>query len=208
MFEELLTRVVGPCRDVLDAVLLTGDMSTDGNRSDMIYAAQQIKRLVEKLAVPNQSVEAALDRVFLVPGNHDRYLGHWKRAGGTEFDRWFGRYWPPDKRRATTACPRYGACEASSETLFVISADLSLARTRHATGKWRGGHLGQGKVYPETIQELEAASQPQARKYQPTVDPRGRRAAAACRSSCGRPSFGRSIFLRAERQGLFTRLSG
>ncbi len=81
LFEQLLTHVVGPCRGVLDAVLLTGDMASDGKPRDMIHAARQINKLVTTLAVPAGNVAAAIDRVFLVPGNHDRYLGRWRRAG-------------------------------------------------------------------------------------------------------------------------------
>jgi 3',5'-cyclic AMP phosphodiesterase CpdA len=91
--------------------------------------------------------------VFLLPGNHDRYEGLLKRAGGTRFFGYFSeKYWP-----STARVRAYPLLELDGERLAVVGADLCLTNTLLDAGWRRGGKwawLGQGRAHPAVLRAM------------------------------------------------------
>ena len=84
---------------------------------------------------------------MLLPGNHDRFDGWLKNAGGQHFDQIFQSYWPRDKR------VNLSVLELEEEKLAIIAADFTLAHNKQADEtSW--GYLGQGKVHRDVVKAL------------------------------------------------------
>lgn len=126
----------------LDAILITGDLSSKGRQDDLEKTVDFIQKL-EKLGKP----------VFVLPGNHDRY--NWVdlvpfSPGGTLFDSFLKNHWKEGKGGVQI----YSLKKSSKNTaLYTICADFSLANKKDADSSW--GFLGQGKVYEERLAVLE-----------------------------------------------------
>ncbi|MGE3821041.1 MAG: metallophosphoesterase [Isosphaeraceae bacterium] len=188
IYRCLLDEVVSPCREVLDAVLVTGDLATDGRAADLAWAEFQIAELVKKLAGPRLTREGltqSRDRVLIMPGNHDRYDGWFGRAGGTRFERVFTRFWPETpqppvvqdrwrrfrelKRRVFSPGRRprrtqtwllecEGPSEGSSPDRLAIVAADFTLQRSRDASKTPMAHLGQGKAYLHVIDQLKHAT--------------------------------------------------
>jgi Calcineurin-like phosphoesterase len=156
--------------DVLDAIILTGDIATTGARSDLETArryfdpAREMDVAVSKLAspvggaplprrlaksIPLTLGDVELDR-HLLPGNHDRYDTQHPFCipGCTDFDAVFSGYWRPSARVQTLRVDE----KPGSFPLVVIAADLCLPKGDSGDGLF--AHLGQGRVEEAVLDSL------------------------------------------------------
>jgi len=134
-------------RNVIDAIIITGDLATTGNRDDLDEAFNfvdgSVGGRVPWLDSRNKpTLQGARRPIVLIPGNHDRFKGLWCKPGGDEFDKVFKKYWSVGQS-AQILC----LLPANSPELVIIGADFTLRHKTHAQG--RGGMWGQGKVYPK-----------------------------------------------------------
>lgn len=150
-----LARLAYHRRQSLDAVLLSGDLATTGNTSDLDKAFAFVDLPATSLwwtANCKPTLQGSGLPVFLIPGNHDRFTGRWHLPGGKEFDQIFRKYWHPSQCVQTL-----GALSKQNSFLALIGADLTLRHKSHARG--RLGKWGQGKVYRGPLAELERCTQ-------------------------------------------------
>ena len=142
----------------LDALLITGDLATTGDDHDLDVAWRLVEAPGQSPSAPwltaeEQPTLAAREKpIFLMPGNHDRFDGVVKRAGGTSFFGYFSpKYWP-----AADRVKSYPVLERDGERLAIIAADLCLAGNTDAS--WRVGGffawLGQGRAYASVLAAL------------------------------------------------------
>ena len=145
--------------DKLDAVLLTGDISTTGSIEDLEKAREFIQDPVEPgLGWQNKFGEARLRDlkapVWILPGNHDRYMTTPIpfSPGGDSFDRIFNAEWQgPGKK--------YQPIKKAGLTVTVIAADFCLRTWLESDGMT--GWIGQGKVHADEgdiLDQLEDAT--------------------------------------------------
>jgi 3',5'-cyclic AMP phosphodiesterase CpdA len=123
----------------IDAIIVTGDLATTGEMSDLLIAKNWLDEL------------APFTPVAVMPGNHDRFQGESTlyQPGCSNFDTLF-RSW---------------TCGQGVQTLWsgggvtVIGADLSL-QAGDQGDEFLVGHLGRGRVHEETIEALHEQSWP------------------------------------------------
>jgi hypothetical protein len=116
---------------ILDGILITGDISTSGDKDDLKEAFD----IVDGIPGSNHPLLGALTSnrhfpfdfpndvpVFLLPGNHDRYYTDKKlyRPGSTDFHETFSKFWM--KNQNVKLCP----IEKGSIRVGLVLADFSL----------------------------------------------------------------------------------
>lgn len=145
-------------KDLLDGVLLTGDIATTGSTKDLKRAFDFINAPSDprhlSLSVSKEPTLHGIAPLWLLPGNHDRYNTSYRYGyvpGGDEFDRVFRSKWQGRVKR-------FGSIPKLGLTVTVIAADLNLKEyTHHDRGF---GWLAQGRAYPEILDQLEAETKP------------------------------------------------
>src|SRR5947209_5302025 len=100
--DNILARLV-ESRDLLDAVLITGDLATTGEQEDLGRAREFIDSL-RRLAqtAPPGGGPPRQPKIIVLPGNHDRFHGKPKWAGCGRFDTTFAGEWQPVQQVALT----------------------------------------------------------------------------------------------------------
>ena len=152
-------------RKTIDAMIITGDLATTGNLTDLQAAYEFLTApagqrsyltavgeptLSEWMGPPiNPNQRQLLD---ILPGNHDRYRpGLRCLPGGTVFDARFSpALWVSGTRVQAGLAKR-----KNDVVLHVVKADFALSRWYH--GKffyYLPGWYGQGRVYEEVLEEL------------------------------------------------------
>jgi 3',5'-cyclic AMP phosphodiesterase CpdA len=151
-----------------DAVVISGDLATTGNHSDLASALEFVESPVGDSPWTNADGRATLrgavrlENIGILPGNHDRFRGLLLRPNDREFDRIFSRYWPHDRGVEVLVVLAGG-----DEHLAIVGADFSLHRAKDAKGPL--GHLGQGRVNPTTLMELVAETRRVREEYERTA---------------------------------------
>lgn len=143
----------------LDGIIITGDLATTGDQQDLQRAHDFIHE-PHSPSVVYQAVggEPTLNnpsnvRVYLIPGNHDRFDGGMLQPGGTEFDTLFksaGKaVWPVGQGAYLIDVLSKGGAK-----LALIGGDLSL---RSASGFVSPAHMwGAGRAYADVVDEMVA----------------------------------------------------
>lgn len=124
-------------KNKLDSILITGDISSAGLRSDFKKAIA----FIEKLEEHGKSV-------ILLPGNHDRFQYGWF-PGSKRFDKFFKKYWSAGAR----GIQECSLTNENGEKLVILATDFTLESKKDATSK--KGVLGQGKVNENQLIDLE-----------------------------------------------------
>jgi len=110
----------------LDLILISGDISTTGTRSDLVVAKEFITATPARgwLSERNfPTLVAANVPIALLPGNHDRF----RRAsfpfgtGGTEFDEQFNEHWWVGQNASLL-----GLLKKDSDWIAFVGADFTL----------------------------------------------------------------------------------
>lgn len=155
-------------RNAFDAVLVSGDLATTGDRTDLVAAYQLYTAAAANSVVaitpagePTLVHWANSGTLDLLPGNHDRFRSraHLYRAGGRVFDQVFD----PKKGMSFWSAKQGVAhgvsiCRGAS-VLHIVKADFTLHRGD--SGKWfymLPGWLGQGRVEQTVLDDLVAAT--------------------------------------------------
>jgi DNA repair exonuclease SbcCD nuclease subunit len=139
-------------RKTVDAFILSGDLADDGETRNLEAALSFIDEPARSSSTFLTSDEFPTlhdpDRtegsLFITPGNHDRFRGPARLAGGTVFDAIFGSYWK--KGLGGVQCL---TLFKSGANLSLLSADMCLKTAGASTKAW-----GQGKAYRETVEAL------------------------------------------------------
>ena len=144
-------------RDGLDAVVITGDLATTGINIDLQPAERYVAEPCSSKWLTSRqtsSLASAGLPIFVLPGNHDRYLDDVGRSGGTEFDRTFAIQWPTGARVHT----RRLRSPDDAEKLGIVLVDFCLRRDADAKRPTRMNRYGRGRVYPSIVRELVSAT--------------------------------------------------
>jgi uncharacterized protein YidB (DUF937 family) len=88
-------------REQIDLILLTGDLADDGDPRNLEEALSFIftdathewKVTTASGYQPTLNCNCGVPPIFLMPGNHDRFMGAGRLPGGTAFDTTFKPYW-------------------------------------------------------------------------------------------------------------------
>lgn len=176
---EAVARFAYLQRDRFDFLLVTGDLATTGKEADLRLAFDLVHGPPSTAPLPSQpylwapwlsetgfpTLGAAGRPVALLPGNHDRFRGIFKRARGTQFDATFSLFWRPDPVQTLIVLDK------DEERLAVIAADFCLAANSDAdkTVGGRFAYLGQGRAYRDRIAALEQETTDQRRKWAPVA---------------------------------------
>ena len=138
--DTLKYSIIHHWKDKIDAVLISGDLTCLGLDKDLKKAYRWIDE-VNKV-VPT----------VLLPGNHDRYeFDVFAYPASIEFDNVFHQYWERNKKVQVFHLPR-----TTAPLLSVICSDFTLKNK--SDSMYVFGRYGQGKVYPEILDELENAT--------------------------------------------------
>jgi 3',5'-cyclic AMP phosphodiesterase CpdA len=153
----------------LDAILITGDLATTGNNTDLQLARNFFAGVVPDTWHPSQEkLPSLLDdediQLITLPGNHDRYEGVLLQPLSNHFEKHFGMFWDFEREHAFGLAPsnrdtgrvRISTLILEDTALVVLTADLTLETTHQGEGNV--GWLGQGRVHRPVIEELIKAT--------------------------------------------------
>jgi Calcineurin-like phosphoesterase len=141
-------------RDSVDLLLLSGDLADDGESRNLETALDFMEGVPAAVGspfaangLPTLGYSTSLDQrsLFVLPGNHDRFVGIFRAPGGTQFDAVFASHW----RRGI--CGVQSVCiHKSGETLALVGADFCFRSMRSPPRNvW-----GQGLAEQSTIDAL------------------------------------------------------
>ena len=142
-------------REYIDAIVITGDIATTGSTVDLMAGYRLITAQPDRIPYLTADGEGTLNLpdvpIFILPGNHDRYVPTKRKysltAGGREFHRIFSRWWKADVEV-------YKAKSGNYE-LGVLAADFSLQDASHASFLSMWNKWAQGRIYPQILTTLE-----------------------------------------------------
>lgn len=163
-------------RAQVDVFLVTGDLATTGNASDLKRAQQfftektseDLKWLSSNKSDTTLSPSVRPERVVMIPGNHDRFhsLTHLPPygPGNRAFEDHFGLFWPSTARVNRKIFGR----NSEVERLIVIAADFTLREpTLRQINTF--GYLGEGDVDDITLTQLKSATRQTKKSYPSAV---------------------------------------
>lgn len=144
----------------LDAILLGGNLAATGSEGDVARAREFVAGTGATGEVPwltdrgHPTLGGALEprRIFVLPGNHDRYQNATTPIGGRAFDRVFADSW-----MAGQGAQLYPTLVKDRRALQVVGLDLSLRSAADASST--AGAFGQGRCYQETVTAARHLSQ-------------------------------------------------
>ncbi len=153
----------------LDAVLVTGDLATTGDKSDLKLARDFFAGNVPLEWNPlSKSLPSLLtDSEYLLvslPGNHDRYEGITHQPISKQFESHFGTMWDFERKapfdafqiNSASGRVRVTSLELDDSILIILMADFTLEDSHSGAGNI--GYLGQGRVTTVVLDELTRAT--------------------------------------------------
>jgi hypothetical protein len=143
----------------LDGIIITGDLATTGGHAD-VKAASTVLLGPHSSSVPWWTADGTptLDnphnlKMYLIPGNHDRYDGPMMLPGGKEFDTFFGSSgnaeWPVGQ-----FAHKFGVLPKGGVSLGIVGGDLSLRDSLHINPLNPTQVWGTGRAYRDVIDEM------------------------------------------------------
>jgi 3',5'-cyclic AMP phosphodiesterase CpdA len=155
-------------RQAFDALVITGDLATTGDRHDLKAAYDLFSAPAHGLTCLTSSGQPTLDywskrkALDLLPGNHDRYraASNFYRPGGRVFDKVFCPPGRPSFWCVGQSVDLGISVLRGNARLQIFKADFTLPR--HDRGKLfcgLPGWLGQGRVRPALLARLAAQTQ-------------------------------------------------
>jgi predicted phosphodiesterase len=167
---ERFARFIEANESSIDLLVLTGDLATTGQSTDLEEAKRWLtvdSTWLSRLRMDKQMPPVRKGvNTLLMPGNHDRYKDGVGSAGGLLFDQLFRDYWP--KLPSMTNRVSWEAI-GSGESLIVVAADFSL-RSNHDIGvkeyKRFSRLLGRGYCHQDVLLELVNTTEQLKKKYQ------------------------------------------
>lgn len=134
----------------LHAIVLGGDLAATGSEGDLARAREFVDGKpgrVPWLTDRGQPTLGGLPdpaRIFVLPGNHDRYATATTPTGGRTFDRIFADRWV-----AGQGAQLYPTLLGDGKAVQVVGIDLTLRSPDDATSS--RGAFGQGRCYQEPL---------------------------------------------------------
>lgn len=156
-----------------DALIVTGDLATTGERDDLAIAHEYFLGIYPSDWMPYPASGPNLlknedDAVLTLPGNHDRYQGVALLPASKDYEGYFGPCWDFMREYAYDLCSpvaksRTKVCllHKDDACLAVVMADLSLDDAN--SGEGAKGYIGQGRVTLRRLGEMISATE-QVRK--------------------------------------------
>lgn len=157
--------------DELDLLIVSGDLATTGLQDDLAAAHRFLESSPDVAFYRNPgpgetpysadlaTLEGIATHQFYVPGNHDRYMNNHFVPGSTLFDTVFSARLGTMKNGVQSILltkagnPGHGN-SAQPERLAIIGADGCLRDSNDASTPTQLFMKGQGRLYPDTLQEL------------------------------------------------------
>lgn len=165
---SFLAKFIYQRKEMLDAIIITGDIATTGKVDDL----NEAKYILSYEPYSNSDFNAPYIRpdesetpiingnenipIILLPGNHDRYeIENFvltpMTPGGTNFFEIFRDFWKDEVVNSFTL-------EKENTALGVIAADFSLIDFKDATTPQYLTRWAEGKIYPHILEELISRS--------------------------------------------------
>lgn len=140
--------------DPFNLILVSGDVATTGSSADLNRAYEFFNTSPVGRGFVNAKKEATLGRwrekVFLLPGNHDRFSApRWFLPGNAAFDAVFNAFWS-----AGQGAQRLGRFSIGSRDLVLIAADFTRISSDYDRLLDPFGHIGTGRVYTDRLEAL------------------------------------------------------
>lgn len=142
----------------LDAILLGGDLAATGSEGDLSRAKEFVDGTpgaVPWLTDRGQPTLGGLPdpgRIFVLPGNHDRYATATTPTGGRAFDRVFAHRWV-----AGQGAQLYPTLLKEGKAVQVVGIDLTLQSP--GDGSSSRAAFGQGRCYQEPLRAARHLSE-------------------------------------------------
>lgn len=136
----------------VDALVISGDLADDGDMLNLETAREFLEgvpiipgEVFTVGEVPTLTGFNPARARFILPGNHDRFIGTRRLPGGTAFDTVFSKYWHKGVGGVQSLLMR-----KSGGSLGLVAADFCLQSTRAPVSfAW-----GEGAVTPNTLASL------------------------------------------------------
>jgi Calcineurin-like phosphoesterase len=142
-----------------DLLVASGDIATIGTKRS-IDAAREFVSSPYRAAYLTSKHAPTLGgnkrRIFLLPGNHDRFKNLFGATGARYFDEAFKKYWPENRSVSSRVLGKNG------DAVALVSGDFCLQSDDDAHGINR---LGRGKVYQGIVDEMVARTIELREKY-------------------------------------------
>lgn len=148
--------------EAIDAILITGDLATTGRDVDLAEAKQYVESPVASAFLDRDgrpTLAAAGRRIFLMPGNHDRYRGIVPKPNSGNFENYFPNSFPTARRVHSLTRKKSG----SPIRFGVVLGDFSLRKASDATNLRRV--WGTGHAYGDIISDMIAESSALRRQH-------------------------------------------
>ena len=155
----------------IDLIAVTGDLAATGLTKDLQFARAYFVSSNPRGVPRYPNLNFPKERLFLMPGNHDRFqyggilsngLGEAISPGGIEFDDVFSDFWAQRSVGYCVAAMDILSHSNSAPKTTVIAADFCLKTKAEAEG-WTdgvpGGYAGQGFANPKVLNALKSATQ-------------------------------------------------
>jgi predicted phosphodiesterase len=142
-----------------DLLVASGDIATIGTQGSIEAAYEFVAapyRTAYLTAKQAPTLGGIKNRIFLLPGNHDRYQNLLGATGGRHFDEAFKKYWPQNDSVSSRVLGKNG------DIVALIAGDFSLQSDDDAYGLNR---LGRGKAYQGVIDKMVAKTIELREKY-------------------------------------------
>ena len=143
--------------EMLDAIVVTGDLSTSARDEDLSLAAAYFVRGVSADPPWEQVLADVTVPVGLIPGNHDRIGGsYWLPRLCKRFDRYFHGQWSGAQGAAEIL-----QIPQSDPRIVVLGADFS----RRSTLDMQLCRFGSGRVHDDVLESLSDQTLSAKRRY-------------------------------------------
>lgn len=148
--------------NVVDGIIITGDLATSGHPNDIAEARDFVCADASDgflSARRKPTLASSSLPVWVIPGNHDKYADDFATPKCRNFELTFRAYMPNFARGVGHKVRRKG-----DSLLGIVYADFCL-RVRSDAQDRVVAPYGQGKVYTDTLQELENRTRNLRTKY-------------------------------------------
>lgn len=141
-------------RDDVDAIVITGDIATTGRDKDLAAAREYVLKNVKSHYFDwrfGSSLSAGGRRIYLMPGNHDRYKGFLPNpsVNNLNFENYFPNHYPLGKRVHSFTRSKEG------RSIGVVFGDFCIRSDADVSS---GSAWGKGIAYEDILDDMAAES--------------------------------------------------
>lgn len=156
---EIGAKFIYDFNEEFDLLVASGDIATIGTKKSIDAAYEYVAspyRTAYLTSKQSPTLGGNKARIFLVPGNHDRYQNMLGATGARYFDKAFGKYWPRNSFVSSRVIDKNG------DVVALVAGDFCLQNDDDAYGLNR---LGRGQAYQVVVDAMIAKTIELREKY-------------------------------------------